>query len=292
VRDHRQRGPQPPVLAEPSAPDPPKDVAGDFASWRKEQSGTRWDQPAFEAAIERRIRQLALPVALVVAWGIVHAGFPRSLLRIFLSMWVHELGHALAAWLCGRFAFPGPWFTPVGATRSWLVVAVVAAVLVLGIFRAWRSRRTGWGVFHMALLVVQMLCTFALHDSQATSFIIWSGDGGAMLIGTALMLSLYARRSSQLRIGWLRWGFLVIGAAAYADSFATWWAARDNLDAIPFGENEGRGLSDPTVLVFQQSFSVRGMVDGYVWVGIACLVVLALAYALGLRRNRGTQNES
>lgn len=231
-------------------------------------------------------------MALLVAWGLVHAGFARSLLRIFFSMWIHELGHALAAWLCGRFALPGPWFTPVGATRSWLVIAVVSAGLGLGVFRSWRSRRIGWGVVSVFLLVAQVICTFVLRDSQATSFIIWSGDGGGMLLGTALMLSLYARKSSQLRIGWLRWSFLVIGAAAFADSFATWWAARGNLDAIPFGENEGRGLSDPTVLVFQQSFSVRGMVDGYVWVGIACLLVLAAAYALGLRGDREAQNPS
>jgi hypothetical protein len=104
-----------------------------------------------------------------------------------------------------------------------------------------------------------------------------------MILGTLLMLSLYARRESQLRVGWLRWGFLVIGAAAFADAFATWWAARSDYDAIPFGENEGRGLSDPTVLVFQQGFSIPGLVNSFVWLGFVCLAVLAVAYGLGLR---------
>jgi hypothetical protein len=247
--------------------------------------GTTWALPAFEAALERRFRMFAIPIALVIAWAVVHAGFGHMLLRTVLSMWIHELGHAVAAWLCGHFAFPGPWFTPVGSGHSWIVVGLVAAALVFGAVRLWRLRRF-WSVFLLGLLPVQIYCSFFMSDRWASIFIIWSGDGGCMVIGTLLMLSLYARKGSQIRVGWLRWGFLVIGAAAFADAFATWWAARTDRDAIPFGETEGRGLSDPTVLVFQQGFSVTGLVSSYVWTGAACLAVLAVAYGLGLRKER------
>jgi hypothetical protein len=245
----------------------------------------RWELPAFEAAIERRFRLFAIPVALVVAWAIVHAGFGHMLLRTVLSMWIHELGHAVAAWLCGHFAFPGPWFTPVGSGRSLIVVGLVTGALGYGAFRLWRLRRF-WSVVLLLVLPVQIYCSFFLSERRASAFIIWSGDGGCMVIGTLLMLSLYARKGSQIRVGWLRWGFLVIGAAAFADGFATWWAARTDRDAIPFGETEGRGFSDPTVLVFQQGFSVTGLVNSYVYAGAACLLVLAVAYVLGLRKER------
>jgi hypothetical protein len=241
--------------------------------------------PAFEASLERRFRMVAIPTALLIAWAVVHGGFLRLLLRTVLSMWIHELGHAVAAWLCGRLAFPGPWFTPVGEGRSLVVVILVALALGLGAFRLWRVRRV-WAVVLALLLSVQLYCSFLLPERKVSAFIIWSGDGGAMVIGTLLMLSFYARKRSQIRVGWLRWGFLVIGAAAFADAFATWWAARSDREAIPFGENEGRGLSDPTVLVFQQGYSVSGVVGSYVWTGVACLLVLAAAYALGLRRPR------
>ena len=245
----------------------------------------KWELPAIEASIERRFRQFALPVALLIAWGLVHTGFPRMVLRTVLSMWIHELGHAVAAWLCGRIAFPGPWFTPVGAGRSWIVVAVVVAALGYGVFRLWRTRKP-WAIAVLLLMPVQLYCSFLLPARKAAAFIIWNGDAGCMLIGTLLMLSLYARKRSQIRVGWLRWGFLVIGAAAFADGFSTWWTARTDREVIPFGENEGRGLSDPTVLVFEQGFSIPGLVNSYVWVGLACLVVLAVAYLLGLRWER------
>ena len=147
-----------------------------------------------------------------------------------------------------------------------------------------------WAVVLLALLPVQLYCSFLLPAPKASSFIIWSGDGGAMVIGTLLMLSLYARQRSQIRVGWLRWGFLVIGAAAFADGFATWWAARTNRDAIPFGENEGRGLSDPTVLVYERGFSIPGLVSSYLWTGAICLGVLAVAYVLGLRREHDVES--
>jgi len=249
------------------------------------QSATEWELPGLEAGIERRFRQFALPVALLIAWAVVHAGFLHMLLRTVLSMWIHELGHAVAAWLCGRFAFPGPWFTPVGSGRSLIVVVLVAAALGYGAFRWWGERKIG-AVCLLLLLPVQMYCSFLLPERRASAFIIWSGDGGCMVLGTLLMLSLYARRRSQLRVGWLRWGFLVIGASAFEDAFATWWTARTDQGAIPFGENEGRGLSDPTVLVFEQGFSVSGLVQSYIWTGAACLLVLAVAYALGLRKER------
>jgi hypothetical protein len=252
---------------------------------------TTWDVPRLETAFERRFRQLAVPIALLIAWAAVQSGFARMLLRTVFSMWIHELGHAAAAWLCGRWAFPGPWFTPVGGSRSWLVMLLVVAAAVYGVIRLWPSRKL-WALVVALLVPAEMLCALGLSPRRQDTFILWAGDGGCMLIGTLMMLSLYARASSSLRKGWLRWGFLVIGAAAFVDAFATWWAARADRDAVPFGENEGSGLSDPTVLVFQHGISLDGLVTSYLWTGALCLAVLAVAYALGLRRKVIAPTES
>ena len=135
---------------------------------------TTWQLPALAAAVERRIRIFALPVALLMAWGLVHTGLPRMLLRTVLSMWIHELGHAVAAWLCGRFALPGPWFTPVGLGRSLIVVGVLAAALVLGAWKLWRTYRP-WSVALLLLLLEALRFHFTL-----SAFV--GRDPGALLL--------------------------------------------------------------------------------------------------------------
>src|SRR5213075_2746347 len=119
-----------------------------------------------------------------------------------------------------------------------------------------------------------------LGPARAKQLIVFMGDGGCLVIGTLLMLSIYTRAAAQ---GWLRWGFLAIGAAAFADAFSLWWAARKDVDRIPFGMNEGAGLSDPSVLSEQYGWSTGTIVHRYVALGVVCLIVLAVAWFAGRR---------
>jgi len=239
-----------------------------------------------ESRLEDRLRTWAIPAALLGAFIVVATGPGHFLARVFLSMWVHEIGHATTAWLCGFLAFPGPWLTPTAGNRSPFFAFVVFAALAAGAFQAYRGerRRLLWALG--ALLAAQLFCTLALPEPAAKQLIVFMGDGGCLLIGTLLMLTVYAPEDSALKQGWLRWGFLVIGAASFADAFAQWWASRKDFDRIPFGMNEGVGLSDPSVLSQTYAWSTDQIVGRYVALGCVCLVVLALAYAGGrLRRS-------
>ena len=89
----------------------------------------RWRGELEDAALELRLRQWALPVALAVAYLLLTTSVGHFLLRIFFGMWVHEVGHAAAAWLCGFPAFPGPWLTPVASQRSLFLALFLAAGL-------------------------------------------------------------------------------------------------------------------------------------------------------------------
>jgi UDP-N-acetylmuramyl pentapeptide phosphotransferase/UDP-N-acetylglucosamine-1-phosphate transferase len=201
-------------------------------------------------------------------------------------MWVHELGHATAAWLCAFPAFPGPWLTPMAESRSGAFGFLVFLAIASGAFWAWRTERRRSCIALGALLPVQLFCALALSEARAKQLIVFMGDGGCMILGTLLMLSVYAPEESALKRGWLRWGFLVIGAAAFADAFAQWWASRTDFDRIPFGMNEGAGLSDPSVLSQTYFWSTDQIVHRYVALGCVCLAVLVVSYALALLRQR------
>jgi hypothetical protein len=108
--------------------------------------------------------------------------------------------------------------------------------------------------------------------------IVFGGDGGSFVLGSVLMLSMYARADHPVRHEHLRWAFLVFGALAFMDARATWFGG---VGAIPFGEDE-RGFSDPSVLTELYGWSVPALIGRYEQLAKACFVVLAGAYAVGV----------
>lgn len=223
---------------------------------------------------ELTARMVAVPAALAAAWLLVRA-MPGAVRM--LAMWVHESGHAVAAWLCGYLAWPGPWFTPVGTERSLLLTVTLVALLGYGGWRAWEAQRRAWLGASAAVVLLVLGGTFGLHEGRAQQVIIFSGDGGSFVLGTLLMLTVFSREESAVRREHLRWALLAIGALAFMDAYATW---SGGIEAVPFGANE-HGLSDPSVLAEEFGWSVLTLMRRYLALAHACLGVLAIAVVLG-----------
>ncbi len=225
---------------------------------------------------ELKYRALALPAALIVArW--MAGTLAGNLLSGMLAMVVHESGHAITAWLTGRWAIPMLWVTSHGPERSWVIVVFVTAVIGFGGFVAWKLERWGWVCVAGAVLLLQFIILTARMDE---SLIVFGGDGGAMVLGTILMVTFYAPRESALRRSWgLRWGLLVIGALAFMHVYRMWSGPFEN---IPFGEIEGVNLSDPSLLTQMYGWSVAQLIDRYLLLARVCFVSLAALYVGGL----------
>jgi hypothetical protein len=229
--------------------------------------------------MEQRLRQIAPPAVLLVAWLVMRSGPGAA--RVFLTMWVHELGHAVTAWLCGFAALPGPWVTRYGDGRHPLVGILVACGLGSLGARLWRAGRRGAAAGAAALLLLQALLTLAIRPFEARALITFGGDGGLFVLGTALMLTFWAPPGTALHRNRLRWGFLVIGAFAFMDGNHTWWSARQDPGAIMYGELETVGDTDPSRLTGEFLWTERRMVSRYVTLSVLCWLVLAGVYAWG-----------
>ena len=226
----------------------------------------------------------ALPGAL--ALGVLFHWLTPGLQRIFFGMPVHELGHAVTAWLCGFFAVPTLWKTVIAESRGFAAPVILFGAILFGAYRAWSAQKWLYVALLAALAVVQASGTFVVSEETATMLVVFGGDGMGMVVGGALMGAFFFGKRSELYRGSLRWGLLVIGAAGFVDTFGTWWMAQWNVDVIPFGENEGSGLSDPLRLVEDFGWSTHALVRRYVAVGAATLVALAVVYAWGVQRAR------
>jgi hypothetical protein len=229
-----------------------------------------------------RARAWGVPIALAVA-GLVGLTGPGAFLeRILFGMWLHELGHALASWCCGVFAVPLPWLTLGGGSRSPVFIVLLFGVLG-GLGWRWRTERQRLAVLSVPAVV--LLIGLLVPFRHATTFIVFSGDGGAMVLGTVLMLgAVLLPDDARLSRGALRWGYLVIGAGAFMDAFITWVRSWRDFAELPFGRSEASGLSDALRLVDVSGWSEAGLVRAYLALGLVCLAVLAVVAARRLLR--------
>lgn len=262
-------------------PQPPQDRPGSAVL-----DEIRLGRELQDARLELVERTWAFPVALVGCFLLVKTGLGHFLLRTFLGMWVHELGHAVTAWFCGIPALPGPWITLTGSGRSFLVTLALGGALAYLVWHG-RSRESRVLVALSAVLMaLQLVGTFLVPFEKARALVTFGGDAGCLVLGSALIATAYLDPEHHLRRQWLHWGFLVIGAAAFTDTFEQWWSARTDFSRIPFGELEGSGaLSDPSALV-QHGWTAGQIVHRYVGLGVLCLVVLVALYTWYLKRAR------
>jgi len=228
---------------------------------------------------ELRLRAIGLPLALVVAALFSRSQLGHAVQRMLFGMPLHELGHALTAVALGVPAFPLPWFTPMAdgrsATLTGLLLGAATSLVVLGR----RSGRRAWTVAG-AILGTTVLLGLLVGPGPARALIAFGGDAGAMVLGTLLMCTVFCGEESAFRRGGLRWGLLVIGAAAFSDVASVWWAARRDPGEIPLGQFETGGLSDASVLVETHGWTEQALLGRYLAVAGICLGVLAVLWTV------------
>ena len=239
--------------------------------------------PEVDAAAAQRAhnellcRIFAVPAALLLGW-LVNQGMPT--LTAFLSMWVHECGHAITAWLCGYTAFPTAWITIIPEERGRWISVVLAALLVAGGYVAYRFQRWFWLAASAAVLAL-VIAGNLQTDFRSRMLITFWGDGGAFALSTILMMTFYAGPNSPLTKNQVRWGLLLLGALAFWSVYSRWGGGFEKI-ANFLEDTDERGPSDARLLITMYGWPIGVMQARYMLLAHACLGALAAAYAAGL----------
>ena len=225
-----------------------------------------------------------IPAMLLLGIAFQSMEWGRWLQRLLFTMPVHELGHAVTAWLCGFGAIPTVWVTITMEERGFVAPLAVLAALGWMIYRGWQLESRALLGAGGALLLLQAVLSLGISEHTARSLIVFGGDGIGLVLAILLMGSFFFGKGTQLYKGSLRWGFVAIGAGAFVDINATWWLARRDPSEIPFTTRDNGMESDALRLVNEFGWTEAALVNRHILACLACMAVLALVYAWGVRK--------
>jgi hypothetical protein len=254
------------------------ELARKLADFTVEEDPERVEDPL----LEFKFCLAAIPAMLFIAVLFNITGMGHSLQRMFLAMPVHELGHAVTAWLCGFFAIPSLWVTRTAEDQSIFVSVALVGCVGYMMYRGWMAEKMGLVAAGAVILVLHAIGALVLEYHTTRALITFGGYGTGMILSVLLMASFFFGKDTNLYKGSLRWGFVAIGAAAFVDQFGVWVRSWRDHNDIPFGMQEGAGKSDPLKLVEDYNWTIETLVGRYMALGVSCLLVLAAVYAWGV----------
>lgn len=225
---------------------------------------------------------LLFPAALVVA-KVARVLVLPAMLVDGVRLWLHEWGHAIAAWACGWWAIPLPiGFTPFIEGRSWLVIAVWQTLWGLWTWRTFVAEHYVASAVGALALVAQWVGAFVLtHDSQE-ALALFGGCAGELVLSAALIAMFPLRFSRRTRWAQLRWALWFLGGGVFVEAFSLWNAARTNGTAIPWGSLYGSDSDgDMNRLADVHHWSVFAISARYF--ALACVCALAVWAGLAWR---------
>jgi hypothetical protein len=234
------------------------------------------------------VTALAPVVVAAVAMGI--AASPLGFFLNGFHVWVHEFGHATAAWLMGFKATPLPiGWTNIGAKTPFVYFGVLFLLLVLA--AAGIKERKVWPVLIAAAVIpLQYYSTWRLPEHRVDFWKAFSGPGGELYLSAAAMALFHVRLPEKFRWGWCRYLFVFLGAASFGTSYGRWRDIRYGREPLPFGSmvgGEEDAGGDLNILQDDYGWTDRQIIANYNQLAQACLIAVIavhLFFALGLNR--------
>jgi len=245
-----------------------------------------YDPRSFDSPI---VNAVAPP--LVAGLAILFRMSPLGPLLEGFHVWIHEVGHASVAWLCGRPALPLPLGrTNVEPNRSVILYLVILAGLRVLALSGWRERKAWPMILAAALAGTQALMTWRLGEDRAHEWMIFGGVGGEFYLSAAMIGLFYLEFPDWFRWGSCRYVVLFIGASSFFESYSFWRSVKRGVEGIPYGSmvnGEDDGGGDMNILADEYHWTQHRIIFTYNHLADWCLAAILFVYVFySLRLNR------
>ncbi len=233
---------------------------------------------------------LVPPLLLGLVW-LVNLSPMGFFLKGF-HVWMHEFGHATAAWLCGFRATPLPFgWTPVEPVHSHFVYGGLLILFGLLFAAGWKERKVWPMIIAVIMVGFQFYMTWVMSETRKEFW--WSafgGVGGEFYLSTLFMMFFWVQLPEKFKWGGCRYVFFLIGATAFLNIWVRWGDIYRGIEEIPFGsmingeDDQGGDMNKLMDGFGWKKFDIR---RNYLLLGYGCWAALGLMWAIfALRLNK------
>ena len=252
----------------------------------KNQSSTKFNYKTdiLLQKAERNNNIFALPIAFCIA-SVISIFEP---LTWFISMWIHEFGHATIAWLSGYRAMVTFGGTVTSLEKSWFVYGGILFLLALCLWYGKKEQKKFVMIVAVILAVVQFLMTWMISQPTYRMFLAFGGIGGEFYLSTFLIVAFYFNLPQKFYWEFWRYIALIISTITFWSSFWKWHHIQVGQEAIPWGSFwGGRGDSggDLNVLAGEFGWNSWQIITTYSFLADICLLIIISFYLYFLTKS-------
>ncbi|HEY4300006.1 MAG TPA: M50 family metallopeptidase [Candidatus Didemnitutus sp.] len=248
--------------------------------------GPEADGPALLAFDNWKVNAFVPPLVVALAW-LANVSPLGSLLAGF-HIWVHEFGHATAAWLSGRRALPLPiGWTAIEPPYSPMVYFGLLLLLAILFVAGWRERKVWPMVAAVGIALLQFVMTWRLTQPEQQFYWTFCGVGGEFYLSALAMAFFFVQLPEKFRWGACRYVFLFLGASCFLNIYLRWRDVYHGLEDIPMGSminGEDDAGGDMNILMSDYHWTHSRIRLTYHLLGNGCLIGLAVVYGAFLLR--------
>jgi len=237
-----------------------------------------------------KVNVLVPPLLFGLAWLAVLS--PLGFFLRGFQVWMHEFGHATAAWLTGRKALPLPFgWTPVEDEYSPFVYFGLLLLFGILFVAGWKERKVWAMILAVGFAVAQYYLTWQLSAyRQEFWWGAFGGVGGEFYLSTLLMLVFYFQLPEKFKWGACRYVVFFLAAAVFIQTYRFWGDVYRGLEDIPYGSminGEDDAGGDMNRLVDDYGWTQSMIRRNFRALGNGCILALVIVYAaFALRLNR------